>query len=69
MTELVIKTKIMDWLIIGIIGASIAIFAMVDLALRSYTRKIRVIWYPIVILLPIIGPLAYYFMRKSLSRS
>ncbi|MEP1095618.1 MAG: PLDc N-terminal domain-containing protein [Cyclobacteriaceae bacterium] len=56
----------MDWLILGIVGAAIAIFAMVDLSLRSYTRKIRLIWYPIVILVPIIGPLAYYLIRKSL---
>ncbi|MEP5613595.1 MAG: PLDc N-terminal domain-containing protein [Cyclobacteriaceae bacterium] len=57
----------MDWLILGIVGAAIAIFAMVDLSLRSYTRKIRLIWYPIVILIPVIGPLAYYFVRRSLA--
>lgn len=63
------KLKIMDWLLIGIVGAAIAIFAMVDLSLKSYTRKTRMIWYPIVILIPILGPALYYFMRRTLSRN
>jgi len=55
----------MDWLI-GLIAAAIAIYAMVDLSLKSYTLKVRMIWFPIVILIPIIGPLVFYSMRKKL---
>ncbi len=57
----------MDWLIIGLVGASIAIYAMVDLSMRSYTKKTRMIWFPVVILIPILGPLFYFLNRKSLS--
>ncbi|MEQ9404077.1 MAG: PLDc N-terminal domain-containing protein [Cyclobacteriaceae bacterium] len=56
----------MDWLIIGIVGASIAIYAMVDISMKSVSRKNRLIWFPIIIMIPIIGPLAYYYKRKSL---
>ena len=55
----------MDWLV-GLIAAAIAIYAMVDLSLKNHTLKVRMIWFPIVILIPIVGPLVYYGMRNQL---
>jgi hypothetical protein len=56
----------MEWLIIGLFGASIAIFALVDLARRPYKKNTRLFWFAIVILVPLIGPFAFFLIRKSL---
>lgn len=58
----------MDWLIVGLVGAAVAIFAMVDISMRSISMKSRMIWFPIIILIPVVGPALYFFYRRTLTQ-
>lgn len=57
----------MEYAIIGVIVVSIAIYAMIDIVNRSIRTKTKIIWFPIVVLIPLIGPVCYFFLRRNLS--
>ncbi|MDW3192105.1 MAG: PLD nuclease N-terminal domain-containing protein [Cytophagales bacterium] len=57
----------MEFAIFGVIVVSIAIYAMIDIANRSIRTKTKIIWFPVVVLIPLIGPLCYFFLRRSLN--
>lgn len=57
----------MEYAILGVVVVSIAIYAMIDIANRSIRTKTKIIWFPVVVLLPLLGPLVYFFMRRSLT--
>lgn len=50
----------------ALIAAALAIFAMVDISMRHMPLNKKMLWFPIVVLLPVIGPIVYYIRRKSL---
>lgn len=56
----------MDIILLALVVVTIAIYAMIDIANRGIRIQTKVIWFPVVILLPLIGLLCYFFMRKSL---
>ncbi|MFK7953388.1 MAG: PLD nuclease N-terminal domain-containing protein [Ekhidna sp.] len=55
------------WMYLGVVAVAVAIFAMIDIAIKEYSFRTRLLWLPIVILFPLVGPIVYYSMRKSLS--
>lgn len=57
----------MDWLLIGLIGGTVAIYAMVDLAMSRASNKQKMIWFPVLILVPILGPIFYFINRKAIA--
>lgn len=57
----------MEFAIFGVIVVSIAIYAMIDIANRGIRTQTKIIWFPVVVLIPLIGPLCYFFLRKSLT--
>lgn len=57
----------MDYqLYLAILAAALAIHSMIDILMKSWPVKLRMTWFAAVVLLPVIGPLAYYIRRKSL---
>lgn len=57
----------MEFAIIGVIVVSIAIYAMIDIANRGIRTKTKIIWFPVVVLIPLIGPVCYFFFRRNLT--
>ncbi len=57
----------MEFSIIGLIVVTIAIYAMIDISNRNIRTKTKLIWFPIVVLMPLLGPLFYFLMRRSLT--
>lgn len=62
-----LKVNVMDqWLIISVFAAAVAVYAMVDiLMIRMYKKK--AIWFAIVVLIPIVGPILYLLKKKKLA--
>lgn len=50
----------------AILAAALAIHSMIDILMKSWPVKVRLIWFALVVLLPAIGPLAYYVKRRAL---
>ena len=62
-----IKTTKMDtYLYFALIAAALAIYAMVDISMRRYPMEKKMLWFPIVVLVPLVGPIVYYARRKSI---
>lgn len=57
------------WIYFALAAAAIAIYAMVDISMRRFPLNRKLIWFPIVVLIPFFGPLAYYIKRKSMIRN
>ena len=53
-------------LYIATVAAALAIHSMIDILMKTWPVKVRIIWFALVVLLPILGPLAYYIRRKGL---
>lgn len=49
----------------AIIAAAFAIWAMVMVAQSSMTGGQKVLWFILVILFPIVGPVIFYFMKMK----
>jgi hypothetical protein len=58
------KIGIMGTIIIAVIAVAFAIWAMVDISNSSLHRNQKVGWFAAVILIPIAGPIIYYFMGR-----
>lgn len=56
----------MDLLLTGFVIVTVAIYAMIDIANRSISLKNKVIWFPVVVLIPLFGPLFYFVFRRNL---
>jgi len=57
----------MDYYIyFALVAAAIAIYAMVDISMRNLPINQKMIWFPIAVLIPIIGPMAYFLRRRSI---
>ena len=59
----------MSYTILAVIAAAFAIWAMVDLSQSSIQNQLKVRWFALVILIPLIGPIAYYLRRESISKN
>lgn len=51
--------------IIALVAAAFAIWAMVSVAKSSLNTNQKVLWFAIVILFPLLGPIIYWFRFKS----
>jgi hypothetical protein len=56
------KFKDMDtiWIVFGIIVISLSIYAMISVVISKMDTNRKILWFIIVAMLPIVGPLAYY---------
>lgn len=55
----------MNGTIIAVIAAAFAIWALVSVAQSKLNTNQKVIWFAIVILLPILGPVIYWYKFKK----
>ena len=61
------KVNVMDnYIYFALVAATLAIYAMVDISMRNFSINKKMIWFPIVVLLPLIGPLTYFVRRRSI---
>lgn len=57
----------MDYqLYIAIVAAFLAIHSMIDILMKAWPLKIRVAWFALVVLVPLLGPIVYYIRRRRL---
>ncbi len=56
------------WLTLSIFAAAVAIISMVNILFSHLDSNRKMIWFAIVTLVPIVGPLVYFMKRKSLLR-
>ena len=56
-------------LYLAILAAALSIHSMVDILMKSWPFRIWILWFALVVLIPVIGPLIYYAKRKSLIES
>ncbi len=59
----------MLWIIVGVIVVTVAIYAMVSISASNMEKSSKMMWFAIVVLIPFIGPLSYYFLRKNPSKA
>ncbi len=55
------------WLYIGIFAVALAVFSMIDILRIRMTNNQKIVWFAIVVLIPVIGPLVYIMKRKGLA--
>lgn len=56
----------MDLILTGFVIVTLAIYSMIDVANRSISLKNKVIWFPVVVLIPFFGPALYFLIRKKI---
>ncbi|MEQ6168810.1 PLD nuclease N-terminal domain-containing protein [Ekhidna sp. MALMAid0563] len=54
------------WLYISLFAAAIAVFAMVNVLLARMSNNKKALWFTLVVIFPIVGPLIYLLKRKSI---
>lgn len=57
------------WLYIALFAAAVAVYAMVDILMTQISYNKKMVWFAIIVLLPIVGPMIYLFRKKSLAQS
>ncbi|WP_420581097.1 PLDc N-terminal domain-containing protein [Reichenbachiella sp.] len=55
----------MNGILIAVVAAAFAIWALVSVAKSNIKNDQKVIWFAVVILLPILGPIVYWFKHKK----
>lgn len=55
----------MLYVIIGIIAVSLAVYSMIGISMSGMPKGKKMVWFAIVALIPIIGPLCYYIARPN----
>ncbi|GAB4230299.1 MAG: hypothetical protein Tsb0034_02130 [Ekhidna sp.] len=55
-----------NWVYIALVAAALAIHAMIDVIMKRFDYGKKMMWFAIVVLIPLLGPLVYYVRRKSL---
>jgi len=52
------------WIVLGVVIVSLAIYAMVSISASHMERQKKIAWFAIVVLIPFVGPLAYFLLRS-----
>lgn len=55
----------MNGTILAVVAAAFVIWALISVAQSNMKNDQKVIWFAIVILLPILGPVIYWFKHKK----
>lgn len=57
------------WVYVGVFAVAVAVYAMINILMARFSTNKKMLWFAIVVLVPVIGPLAYLFGRKSIETS
>lgn len=52
-------------ILIGVVTVAIAIYAMIGVIMSNMTNQKKMIWFAIVVLLPLLGPILYFVMKPN----
>lgn len=55
-----------NWIYLGVFAAAIAIYAMINILMGQFSNNKKMLWFAIVVLIPVLGPLVYLFSRKAI---
>lgn len=55
------------WLYISLFAAAIAVYAMINILMTRMSNNKKMLWFVLVVVLPIVGPLIYLLKRKSIA--
>lgn len=54
------------WIYVGVFAVAVAVYAMINILMARFPNNKKMLWFAIVVLVPIVGPLAYLFSKKSI---
>ncbi len=54
------------WVYVSVFAAAIAIYAMINILMARFSTNKKMIWFAVVVLVPLLGPLIYLLNRKSI---
>lgn len=54
------------WLYISLFAAAVAVYAMINILMTRMSNSKKMLWFVLVVLVPILGPIIYLVMRKSI---
>jgi len=52
-------------IIIGVVTVAIAIYAMIGVAMSTMNNNKKMIWFAIVVLIPLLGPAMYFILKPN----
>ena len=55
------------WLYISLFAAAVAVYAMINILMTRMSNGKKMLWFVLVVLIPILGPIVYLLMRKSIA--
>ena len=55
------------WIYFSIFVAALAIISMINVLMIRMSRNRKMLWFAIVTLVPVVGPIVYWFKRRSLA--
>lgn len=58
-----------SWIVISIFAAAIAIYAMLDILRSRMKVNRKMLWFAIVVVFPIVGPIIYLLKRKAIANA
>ncbi|WP_436516630.1 PLD nuclease N-terminal domain-containing protein [Ekhidna sp. To15] len=57
------------WVYVGVFAVAVAVYAMINILMARFSTNKKMLWFAIVVLFPVVGPLMYLISRKSLEKS
>ncbi|WP_350215836.1 PLD nuclease N-terminal domain-containing protein [Ekhidna sp.] len=54
------------WLFISLVAAAVAVYGMIDVLRARTSNNKKMLWFAIIVLLPLVGPLSYFFRKRSI---
>ena len=58
-----------SWIIISIFAATIAIYSMLDVLRSRLPLNRKMVWFAVVVIFPILGPVVYLLKRKAIANA
>jgi hypothetical protein len=55
------------WIIFGLVIVTLSIYAMISVVISNMDNNRKILWFVIVALIPVIGPIAYYSIKPHKS--
>ncbi|MEO9872023.1 PLD nuclease N-terminal domain-containing protein [Ekhidna sp.] len=55
-----------NWTYLAVFAAAIAVYSMINILMASFSINKKMVWFAIVALIPILGPLVYLFSKTAI---
>ena len=54
------------WIFISVFAAAVAVYAMIDILRARIHNHRKMVWFAIIVIFPIVGPMIYLLKKRSL---